>query len=115
MLAAQIMEKHFHAIAVEAKGIGVVITDTERFAMQGDHVVTRTDLLKTVHLPATPKQHLDEDWDWTIAPAPEEHPSHTISARIYERNVPEEKPAEAANDEPLHELPAEDGLTDAGA
>ena len=33
-LAYQVMENHAKAVAVEATGIGVLITDTERFAMQ---------------------------------------------------------------------------------
>jgi hypothetical protein len=121
MLAAQVMENHLHAVTVAAKGIGVVVTDTERFAMQGDRIVARSDLLKAVRLPVAPRVQLNEEWDWMIAPAPEEHPSqdivHVVSARIYERQVPEEKAAAApaASDEPLHELPVEDGLTDIGA
>jgi hypothetical protein len=111
-LSQQVMEQHINAIALQAKGIGVLITDIERFAMQGETIVSRLDLLKELQLPPTQHPQFDEDWDWNIAPAPEEHPSqdiiHAVSARIYERGVPEEeKPADAVADE--GELPAEDG------
>ena len=116
MLSAQVIEKHLAAITQEAVGIGVVITDTERFAMQGDTIVSRTDLLKTVRLPATPRPLFDEEWDWMIAPAPEEHPSqdilHVVSARIYERQVPEETAKPEESGEPVEDLPQEDGLAD---
>jgi hypothetical protein len=62
----------------------------------------------------------DEEWEWLIAPAGEEHPTrdirHMVSARIFERPVPEESAAAAtarANTETPEELPAEDGLADA--
>jgi hypothetical protein len=115
-LSRQVMEHHIKAVAHDAKGIGVIITDTERFAMQGERIVSRLDLLKEAQLPGTQHPQYDEEWDWNIAPAPEEHPSqdviHAVSARIYERGVPdEEKPAEtAAEDE--GELPPDDGLAD---
>jgi len=114
-LSRQVMEQHINAIALQAKGIGVIITDTERFAVQGDHTVSRLDLLQGLKLPPTQHQQYDEDWDWNIAPAPEEHRSHNIvhavSARIYERDVAaEEQAAETQADE--GELPQEDGLAD---
>ncbi|TAL00555.1 MAG: hypothetical protein EPO08_13300 [Rhodospirillaceae bacterium] len=118
LLSAQVMEAHVAAIAQQAAGVGVLITDTERFAMQGDKIVSRTDLLKTVRLPPPPRPQFDEEWDWLIAPAPEEHPSqdmlHVVSARIYERQVPEEKVEAQVVDtgEPVADLPAEDGLAD---
>ena len=118
MLSAQVMEKHLAAITHEAAGVGVVITDTERFAMQGDRIVSRTDLLKTVRLPPAPRPQFDEEWDWMIAPAPEDHPSHdmlhAVSARIYERHVPEEKtePKAEGSAEPITDLSAEDDLAD---
>jgi len=90
-LAYQVMEQHCKAIAHEATGVGVIITDTERFAMQGDKVVSRGDLLRAYRLPHTPTAVHNEEWEWLIAPAPEEHPSHdyehTIVGRVYERNV----------------------------
>jgi len=117
-LAAEVIERHLHAIANDAKGVGVIITDTERFAMQGDRIVARTDLLKTVRLPTSTRRQCDEEWDWMIAPAPEEHPTqdmlHAVSGRIFERNVVEE--AAEANvqnaDEPAAVPPPEDGLAD---
>lgn len=96
-VAYQIMEKHAKAIAEEATGVGVIITDTDRFAMQGDHIVSRTDLLKALKLPQTPTVVHNEEWDWMVAPHPEEHPTHdyvhAIVAKVYERNVSEEDDA----------------------
>ncbi len=100
-LAYQIMEQHANAIANEATGIGVIITDTERFAMQDDKIVSRTDLLKALRLPLTPTLAHNEEWDWLIAPHPEEHPSHdyihSVTAKVYQRNVATEE-AVAAED-----------------
>ncbi len=97
-LAYQIMEQHCKAIAHDATGIGVIITDTERFVMQDDKVVSRTDLLKAYKLPLTPTIVHNEEWDWFFAPHPEEHPSHdyihAVSGKIYQRNVKEEEKAE---------------------
>lgn len=93
-LAYQIMEQHCKAIANDATGVGVIISDTERFAMQDDKIVSRTDLLKAYRLPPTPSIVHNEEWDWLFAPHPEEHPSHdyihTVSGRVYQRNVVEE-------------------------
>ena len=118
MLSAQVMEAHIAAIAQHATGVGVLITDTERFAMQGDKVVSAPDLLKTVRLPPAPRSQFNEEWDWLIAPAPEEHPSqdmvHVVHGRIYDRHAPEEN-AEAqiaGTDEPVPDVPAEDALAD---
>lgn len=90
-LAYQIMEQHAKAIAVDAAGIGVLITDTERFAMQGDKVVSKHDLLKALKLPPTPTIVHNEEWDWLIAPHPEEHPTHdyvhTVVGKIYQRGA----------------------------
>ncbi len=101
-LAYQIMEQHCKAIANDATGIGVIITDTERFVMQDDKIVSRTDLLKAYRLPPTPSIVHNEEWDWLFAPHPEEHPSHdyihTVSGKVYQRNVAEQ------------DLPKEDGL-----
>jgi len=94
-LAYQVMERHAHAIAVEATGIGVIITDTDRFVMQDDKIVSRTDLLKAYKLPLTPTIVHNEEWDWLFAPHPEEHPTHdyihTVSGKVYQRNVVEEE------------------------
>lgn len=99
-VAYQIMERHAKAIAEEATGIGVIITETDRFAMQGDHIVSRTDLLKALKLPLTATVVHNEEWDWLAAPHPEEHPTHdyvhTVVGKVYQRNVSEEDKAKAA-------------------
>lgn len=99
-VAYQLMERHAKAVGEEAAGVGVIITDTDRFAMQGDHVVSRTDLLKALKLPPTPTVGHNEEWDWLIAPHPEEHPTHdyvhTVVGKVYRRNVPDEEKAEEA-------------------
>jgi len=100
-LAYQIMEQHCKAIAEEATGLGVIISDVERFVMQDDKIVSRLDLLKAYKLPLTPTIVHNEEWDWMIAPHPEEHPSHdyihTVQAKVYQRNVaPEAVSAEDA-------------------
>lgn len=96
-VAYQIMERHAKAIAEEAAGVGVIITDTERFAMQGDHIVSRTDLLKALKLPPTATVVHNEEWDWMAAPHPEEHPTHdyihSVVGKVYQRNVAEEDKA----------------------
>jgi hypothetical protein len=122
-VAFQIMEQHAKAIAYEAAGVGLIITDVERYVMAGDKVVTRTDLLKAYKLPPTPNQIHNEEWEWLIAPAPEEDPArdivHLVEAKVYLRTVAEEKkegegePA-AADERPLPpEL--DDRFADAGA
>src|SRR4051812_29210122 len=40
-LAYQVMEQHAKAIAEQTGGVGVLITDTERFAIQGDKIVSK--------------------------------------------------------------------------
>jgi hypothetical protein len=101
-LAYQIMDQHAKAIATEATGIGVIITDTERFAMQDEKIVSRTDLLKALKLPPTPTVVHNEEWDWLFAPHPEEHPTHdyihTVSAKVYQRNIAEDDQAENKDD-----------------
>ncbi len=98
-LSAQIMEVHVEALANHASGVALLITDTERFAMQGDKIVSRSDLLKGIRLPATARSMHNEEWDWVIAPAPEEHPAqdmvHVVTARVYERLSEEERKKEA--------------------
>ena len=100
-LAYQIMEHHAKAIATEAAGVGVIVTDTERFAMQDDKVVSRTDLLKAYRLPPSPSIIHNEEWDWLIAPHPEEHPSHdtihSVSGKIYQRHISDEELAKEKN------------------
>ena len=97
-LAYQIMEQHCKAIAHDATGVGVIITDTERFVMQDDKVVSRTDLLRAYKLLLTATIVHNEEWDWFFAPHPKEHPSHdhihTVSGKVYQRNVTEEEKAE---------------------
>jgi hypothetical protein len=110
-LAYQIMEQHAKAIAQDATGVGVLITDTERFAMQDDKVVSRSDLLKALKLPLTPTILHNEEWDWTFAPHPEEHPTHdyvhTVVGKVYQRGVVEEAKADADGLEPSVPLPPE--------
>lgn len=107
-VAYQIMERHAKAIAEEATGVGVIITDTERFAMQDDHIVSRTDLLKALKLPPTATVGHNEEWDWLAAPHPEDHPTHdyihTVVGKVYQRNISEEDRAKAAAEA---ELPPE--------
>ena len=122
-VAVQIMEKHAHAIALEATGVGLIITDVERYVLAGDKIVTRTDLLKDYQLPETPTKHHNEEWAWMIAPAPEEDPArdveHLVQAKVYQRNLPkeEEKPGEGSDapstlDEDHRPLPPEYGGPD---
>jgi hypothetical protein len=116
------MENHAKAIAEDAAGIGVIVTDEVRIAMQGDTMVSRVDLLKALKLPHTPTIVHNEEWDWIAAPHPEEHPTHdyvhTVAGKIYERNVEKDGDEEGGEDgegEPLPpELEAElsDGLED---
>jgi hypothetical protein len=100
-VAAQMMERHAKAVAQEAKGVGVIITDVERYVMAGSTVVTRTDLLKGIELPPPNKLIYNEEWSWLIAPAPEEDPArdieHQVEAKIYTRMTAEEE-AKAAEE-----------------
>ncbi len=115
-LAYQIMEQHCKAIATEATGIGVIITDTERFVMQDDKIVSRTDLLKAYRLPPTATVVHNEEWDWSFAPHPEEHPTHdyvhTVSARVYQRNLSEEDLAKEKEDALAVDIPPPPSLED---
>lgn len=99
-VAYQIMERHAKAIAEEATGVGVLITDADRLAMQGDHMVSRVDLLKALKLPPTATIVHNEEWDWLMAPHPEEHPTHdylhTVVGKVYQHNLSEEDKAKAA-------------------
>ena len=119
-LAYQVMEQHANAIATEATGVGVIITDTDRFAMQDGKIVSRTDLLKAYKLPPTPTMVHNEEWDLLIAPHPEEHPSHdyihTVAAKVYQRNVaPEAVSAEDALAVDVALPPTLDSPVDLGA
>jgi hypothetical protein len=104
-VAYQIMERHAKALAEEAAGVAVLITDTDRLAMQGDHIVSRTDLLKALKLPLTATIVHNEEWDWMAAPHPEEHPTHdylhTVVGKVYQHNLTEEEKAKAAADAAL--------------
>ncbi len=101
-VAYQIMEQHAKAIAVDAPGIGVIVTDTERFIMNGDNLVARADLLNAFRLPPTPTIVHNEEWDWLCAPHPEEHPAHDyihkVVAKVYERNVAVEDVGQGTDD-----------------
>jgi hypothetical protein len=111
-VAFQIMEKHAQAIAHEAAGVGVLITDVERYVMAGDTIVTRTDLLKAYKLPDTPSHIHNEEWDWSIAPAPEEDPArdivHVVEAKVYQRIVEKEEAQADGTPTTLEELHADD-------
>lgn len=122
-VAYQIMERHAKAIAEEATGVGVIITDTDRFAMQGDNIVSRTDLLKALKLPHTATLGHNEEWDWLAAPHPEDHPTHdyihTVVGKVYQRNISEEDKAKAAAEAELppelqDDAPAEEADDDMG-
>ena len=43
-----------------------------------------------------------EEWDWLIAPHPEEHATHdcihTVSAKVYQRNVSDAEAAKAVDE-----------------
>ncbi len=111
-VAYHVMENHAKALANDAAGVAVLITDHERFAMQGDKVVSRTDLLKALRLPPSPTMGHNEEWEWFIAPHPEEHPSHdyvhTMQGRIYKHGGQEPGKDGEAKAEPLPpELEAE--------
>ncbi|MSO98730.1 MAG: hypothetical protein EXR11_11010 [Rhodospirillaceae bacterium] len=123
-LAYQIMEQHVKAIAHDAAGVGLIITDVERYVLAGDKIVTRTDLLKALKLPDTIKHIHNEEWEWLIAPAPEEDPlrdvMHLVEAKVYQRITEEEqkKEGEAAQEEADDRpLPPEldDKFSDGGA
>ncbi len=90
-LAYQVMDQHAKALATDATGIGVLITDTERFAMQGDKVVSKHDLLKAFKLPPTATVGYNEEWEWLISPHPEEHATHdyvhTVVGKVYQHGV----------------------------
>ena len=72
--------------------------------MQGDHIVSRTDLLKALKLSLTATIVHNEEWDWLAAPHPEEHPTHdyvhTVVGKVYQRNLTDEEKAKAAADAP---------------
>lgn len=125
-VAYQIMERHAKALADEATGIAVLITDTDRFAMQGDNVVSRTDLLKALKLPPTATIVHNEEWDWLAAPHPEDHPTHdyvhTVVGKVYQHNLSDEEktkiaaeaglPSSLDDDAPLPEEETRDPLGD---
>lgn len=119
LLSVQVMENHLKALVDQAVGVSVVITDTQRIAVRDGKIVGRKDLLRSLKLPHAPHPQHDQEWEWLIAPAGEERPSldirHMISARIYERPLPEEMAAAAtarANAAVTEELPTADGLAD---
>jgi hypothetical protein len=120
-LAFQIMEAHAKAIAEEATGVGLIITDVERYVMAGDKIVSRTDLLKAYKLPDTANHLHNEEWDWFIAPAPEEDPArdveHLVEAKVYQRPVEDETKAgdQPAEDAEIDDRPLPPELNDAFA
>jgi hypothetical protein len=113
-LAFQVMEAHVKAIAHETTGVGLVITDVERYVMSGEKIVSRTDLLKAYKLPDTPNHLHNEEWEWSIAPAPEEDPArdveHLVEAKVYQHRKAEEgeaAPAPATGEVDDRPLPPE--------
>lgn len=93
-LTTQIMDAHVDALANSATGVCALITDTERFELGGDRVLSRKDLVTGVKFPDTASRAHNLEWQWLKAPAPEEHPTHdiehTVITRLYERFIPEE-------------------------
>lgn len=118
-VAVQIMEQHVNALAHQAAGVALLITDVERSVLAGDKVVTRTDLLKTLKLPEATLPLHNEEWEWRIAPAPEEDPArdveHWVEAKIYQRVKDEEhKDGDAKADDVPPELDADAAEPPAG-
>lgn len=120
-VAFQIMEQHANAIAHQTTGVAVLITDIERYMLANERIVTRTDLLKAFKLPPTQTLLHNEEWEWLIAPAPEEDPTrdveHLVEAKVYQHNVKDEEkkepePEEVGEDGEPPEL--EDRFADAG-
>jgi hypothetical protein len=107
-VAFEIMEKHAHALAHEATGVALLITDVERDVMAGEKLVTRTDLLKALKLPETLTHLHNEEWEWMIAPAPEEDPArdivHVVEAKVYQR-VSDDAKKEAGDTPPSLDEP----------
>lgn len=93
-LTTQIMQAHVDAIADTATGVGAIITSTESFELAGDRVLSRKNLVTGVKFPDTASRAHNLEWQWLVAPAPEDHPTHdtehTVITRLYERFVPEE-------------------------
>lgn len=93
-LTLQIQQAHVHAIAEQAKGVGAIITDTEKYVLAGNRTVKRSDLLPGLTFPQTNTHTHNLEWQWIIAPAGEEHETHdiehTVVTKLYERYVPED-------------------------
>jgi hypothetical protein len=110
-VAYQIMEQHAKAIAHDAVGVGVIITDVERYVLAGDSIVTRTDLLKAYKLPDTPSHIHNQEWSWLIAPAPEEDPArdveHLVQVKVYQRNVETDEKKDGEEEKDDRPLPPE--------
>lgn len=111
-VAFQIIQQHAEAVAHQAAGIGVIITDVERYVMAGEKVVTRTDLLKAYNLPDTPNHLHNDEWEWLIAPRGEEDPErdivHWVEAKVYVRLKEPEKEDEEKEPEDTRPLPPDD-------
>ena len=115
-LTLQIMDAHVHAIAEQAKGVGAIVTDTEKLEIAGDRIVSRKNLIPGLTFPSTATQIHNLEWQWLIAPAGEEHETHDIEhkviTRLYERNVTLEDDEEG-EDGLADDNADDDGLSDA--
>lgn len=94
-LTLQIMAAHVDEIANNGTGVGAIITDSERFVLAGDRVVSRRDLIPELHFPETASRAHNLEWQWLMSPAGEDHETHgiehTVVARLYERFVIDEE------------------------
>ncbi|MBT4738928.1 MAG: hypothetical protein HN793_07295 [Rhodospirillaceae bacterium] len=97
-LTLQIMAAHVDAIANTATGVGAVITDTERFVLAGDRVVSRRDLIPGLNFPDSASRAHNLEWQWLMSPAGEDHETHdiehTVVTRLYERFIIDEEEEE---------------------
>ncbi len=103
------MEAHVQAIAEQAKGVGAIITDTERFNLAKARVATRKNLIPGLTFPKTATHTDNLEWQWLVAPAGDEHETqdieHTVITRLYERY----EPTEGEEDDALADGDGEDG------
>ena len=110
-LTLQIMTAHVDAIANDATGVGAIITDSERFVLAGDRVVSRRDLIPGLHFPDTASRAHNLEWQWLMSPAGEDHETHdiehTVVTRLYERFIigDEEEEDGLADDDPADDGP----------
>ena len=97
-LTLQIMEAHVEAIANAPTAVGAIITETERFVLARNRVVSRKNLIPGLTFPSTATLSHNLEWQWLYGPAGEDHPTqdveHTVVTRLYERFVPDEAEGE---------------------